>query len=478
MNVYNLLIVEDEKSTLDYVIKYLTEELSLYFHIYSADSGKSALEIMEKIKIDIVITDIMMPIMDGIELAEEIYKNYKDCIVIIMSGYDEFEYAQKAMRYAVREYFLKPIEFEELCERIMLFKDELDNRKTRETEEFRFAEELAEEREHFFISLLYSGNTNAQAELEKARALSLNFDLDNTPCDVILLKLEDYSDFIAKKWRYEQDMFKLALNNLVKKILENQNVFCTRSENGYFEYIIYHNEEKLDYDDLTSKISTIANISACLNEPVKSYANLSELLEDRKINTNVEEKTLLFVTCLKEKNYDEAKKILASAFNNKIIREKLKKIILEHEFSSEIKSIFEQDNPYEKYFEIFQNEDTASNGNNSIYTSIENAIKYINKNYKKNISREEVSKAVYLSPAHFTRCFKAYTGENFSDYLLQVRMENAIRLMKEKKYNVEKIAEMVGYNSSNYFYRVFKLYSGFSPKEYMIHVLGQSCNND
>ena len=106
--MYNLLIVEDEKYTRNRVVKYLTEELNGCFNVVSAEDGKEALELMKKTHFDIVVTDIMMQFVNGIELAEEIYKNFKDCIVMIMSGYEEFEYAQKAIQFNVRKYFLKP----------------------------------------------------------------------------------------------------------------------------------------------------------------------------------------------------------------------------------------------------------------------------------------------------------------------------------------------------------------------------------
>ena len=72
--MYNLLIVEDEKFTRDSVEEFLSEELGLYFNVYTAENGKKALEVMEKINIDVVITDIMMQAINGIELAEIIYQ--------------------------------------------------------------------------------------------------------------------------------------------------------------------------------------------------------------------------------------------------------------------------------------------------------------------------------------------------------------------------------------------------------------------
>ena len=444
VKMYNLLIVEDEKFTRDSVEEFLSEELGLYFNVYTAENGKRALEVMEKINIDVVITDIMMQAINGIELAEIIYQEYKDCIVIIMSGYEEFEYAYKAIKYNVRHYLLKPVDLTELLEKLILIKNEFDEKNKKN--EVNITADLSEERERFFVSLVYSGLTDTKKELEKAKKLSLPFDIENTPCDIILLKIEDYEHFLNTKWNYEKDSFTFAVSNLVSGFLKNQHVFCIHSEKGYFEYIVYRNDEEIDYHNLTKKISAIANVTVELVNEAESYQNIRELLKMRKEAPNPEERALIFISHFKEKNYDEAKRILISASENEKIWEKFKEALLEYGLPSEITDVTVWDDIYEKYIDSISENDNG-NGNENIFVSIENAKKYIQENYKRNISREEVAKAVYISPAYFTRNFKIYTGENFSDYLLKTRMKNAVRLMKEKKYKVEQIAEMVGYEN-------------------------------
>ena len=99
---------------------------------------------------------------------------------------------------------------------------------------------------------------------------------------------------------------------------------------------------------------------------------------------------------------------------------------------------------------------------------MELAKKYIEENYHKNISREDVAGAVFFSPVYFAKNFKAYTGMNYNDYLLKTRMEKAIELMKQNKYKIYEIAKKTGYENTKYFFRVFKLYTGYTPKDYII----------
>ena len=276
--MYNLLIVEDEKYTRDRVVKYLAEELIDCFNVISAEDGKIALELMKKTHFDIVVTDIMMQFMNGIVLVEEIHKNFKDCIVMIMSGYDEFEYAQKAIRFNVRRYFLKPFDLAELCEEIMLCKHELDKKKHNI---FNHNIKLSQDRADFLAYIIYSRIEDFDKELKKSKKLFFPFDLGNTPCEIILLKIEEYENFLTNKWYYGEEVFNLALNNLIAGFLKNQYIFCIRDENGYFEYIVFHDEEKYDYNALTAKISSIANISVKLCKEEK-FSNIRNVLSRTK----------------------------------------------------------------------------------------------------------------------------------------------------------------------------------------------------
>lgn len=97
---------------------------------------------------------------------------------------------------------------------------------------------------------------------------------------------------------------------------------------------------------------------------------------------------------------------------------------------------------------------------------IERAISYINQNFDKDISLKMVADYVYISGDYLGKLFKKNTGENFSNYLLSLRMQKAIELLKTGRYTVTEIGEMLGYKNTNYFIKVFKEYTGHTPKKY------------
>lgn len=111
---YQLLIVDDEVLIRKALSQYIDwESLNCVVHA-TASNGKEAIKIIEENKIDIVITDVKMPLIDGIELSRYICKNHPNITTVILSGYAEFEYAQSAIQYHVSQYLLKPISKEKI----------------------------------------------------------------------------------------------------------------------------------------------------------------------------------------------------------------------------------------------------------------------------------------------------------------------------------------------------------------------------
>ena len=124
--MYKLIIVDDEKNIREglvncYPWKTLGFEISASF-----SDGKSALDYIDRCCVDVVLSDIRMPRMNGLEFSKLLYQKHSSTIVVLLSGFAEFEYAQEALRYGVKEYILKPIKYDELLRIFEDIKDELD----------------------------------------------------------------------------------------------------------------------------------------------------------------------------------------------------------------------------------------------------------------------------------------------------------------------------------------------------------------
>jgi len=189
--MYKFLVVEDEQPVRETVVAIL-QELSEENSIYSAENGQEALRIIERIKPDAIITDIMMPMKNGIELVKELYKRKEKALVAILSGYDDFEYMQAALSYGVVDYILKPVKREELVRLYYKMLRRIKSRATLETELAEVYSRLDEIkpyiRQRCYLDLL--SNRLDEVAFENTRAF-LNLHMRNAPIRVIMIEIDE-----------------------------------------------------------------------------------------------------------------------------------------------------------------------------------------------------------------------------------------------------------------------------------------------
>ena len=181
MRTFTIILADDEKQILQGMLSSIPWTSLGYRVVATADNGKEALELAKQYHPDLLISDIKMPFMTGLELAQNIHENFMQIKVVLFSGWDEFEFARSAIRYGVSEYMLKPIDYPEMNKLLKRIHEELeaeyDARLDRERQKKIYQESLPLLRQRFFMQLLRSGkqmdNINQQME-----ALDVNL---NTP---------------------------------------------------------------------------------------------------------------------------------------------------------------------------------------------------------------------------------------------------------------------------------------------------------
>ncbi len=188
---YTVLLVDDDEEVREGIIRKIDWERCGFKIAGSAGNGSDALEIAENLQPDVVMTDVMMPFMDGLELGERITRMNPEVKLLVFSGADEFEYAQKALRLQAVEYILKPVDADELRATLAKIKETLDT-------EYEARRNLATLREHYIDSIpvireqtmvaLVEGRVDLE-QLEKKSGIA-QIDLDAWGYTVGLLELE------------------------------------------------------------------------------------------------------------------------------------------------------------------------------------------------------------------------------------------------------------------------------------------------
>lgn len=500
-----VLIVDDEflvrlglKTTIDWT-KYG------YSIVGEASNGKEALEMFDKVNPDVVITDIKMPIMDGLELIQEISKK-KKVQVAILTNYDDFNYARKAIEVGSTQYILKSeINAETLIKLLKNFKQEevpsafIYEKSKLEQEEI-YLEELignlniGEPRGEIFNNGLYvalngycetSGLAGSTVDMmEKAlRALvEANF------LEVVMVT-KHYED---KFYIYVLESVANMGSKKMQKVLEQCRLLIRNGEHYFnvnFRIGVSLEGERNELIRLIKEAEKARRNCFFAKDHIVFYSVSMD--KNKVLAPQVSYlRTMSFIDCKKEK---ELKQYIGEIFNQLRLSkdyEAVKSTFID--FLAIAKSICEKNalskvpglNPSkfnyttleampfienaEQYIEdIYETLCNVQNSTESTYSyTIKQCMKYIKEHYQNNITLEDVARAVEISGSYLSLLFKQETGINFSTYLSNYRIKEAQKLLATTQFKIYEIAEHVGFASPYYFSKIFKETTQMTCKEY------------
>ena len=523
--MHKLIIVDDEKIIRDGLTSFVNWKALGFEVVGTFSDGKDALEYINTKEVDVVFTDIKMSKVNGLELAEYIYKNKINIKVVLLSGIKEFKYAQKAIAFGVNEYITKPLDFSLIRDIFTNIKEDLDKKKLiqekKELYEKNYQEILPLFIEHFFEDLLLGVITSENNM--KERMDILNLEIYKKSCfSLSCIEIEKLSDYVDQTWKYGFDSFKRALDTLLsKKVGKIQSYAIIRSIDTIF--LLTYSDEKEEFMQLT--IDYLKGIQKSLRENFKLEMKYEVIKETESLlafsgyykeKTNNEKKHLkvgegLSETDLVYKQLEELEGIILSYINsseNEAIvillkdyielldvlsdEDKKNRIINFYVYvTSQVSKMGIDLTSYKKkkidYSELLYTNDQKGllewcEKNFIVIMNILNPYKqdtkqyyinearsYINTHYGEDLSLSQLADFVHLSPAYFSQIFKEEMSINFTEYLLETRMRKAITLLMDKDKKVFEISEQVGYKSSKYFAKLFKKYTGYTPTEFQLY---------
>ncbi len=512
--MYKVFIVDDEYRIKER-LQNLTDWASTPFVFCGeASDGEMALSQINELKPDIVITDIQMPFMDGLELSSILRSTMPWIQIIIISGYDEFEYAKNALKIGVTDYLLKPIKFEELNrvleKAIKKINDEKEKSRKLLQMEDRLNSIKSLQKDFLFESLI-SGKFDKREIIEQYREYGIDLiskyyividvkincktGIDNievkTFCKVALEKIAN----ILLYYKTPDRMIVVLRSNDEQELIEQAFLLS-----GTIRHSINEIEQHKTIIGIGNAVSRLSDISRSYMDANKARSFINDMNLDQILYIKDVEKMLSDKAYYTEKNRldvlsrleaEEVDGFLFDMFDDDKYEERMHryhticnivfqcnhivsslggdaKDILQDISEEDIVNMvgLERDNLVQDLKRIiiktieYRKESSVSKYSEVIWR----AKNYIFDHYSNSgLSLNEVAKHVCLSPNHFSMVFSNETQTTFIEFLTKTRIENAKKLLLDTDLKLSIIANHVGYNEPQYFSYIFKKYTKQTP---------------
>jgi two-component system, response regulator YesN len=506
--MYKVLLVDDEPMIREGLRTIIDWEACGFAVAGDAANGRDALAKHEQLAPDLIVIDIRMPVMDGLQAIKEIRKLDSKCHFLILSGYADFSYAKQAISQGVNSYILKPIDEDELTEELSRIRGLLDK-----------------------ASELYKENAQDTAiRLESAiQALLLGIDQDGAVLEhelkplpggqrnlyqIVLIELDSQggrdpgrSSRIKKRWMeaFEREGLGAVFSmepyvGLLLKADVGQPVFRKELTRKLLEYAA----EPIQFtaaagkavravEGLPKSFAGAAKLLQCSFHlsgqlvHTEQTVPLAELAEGRQPNLEAMADQLYYAMDVGSKTlvdkvlreageqvigFDASEAYIKRSYAH-MLTYALNKLCVAHPEASItnamplISEIYDQPRFQDmiRLIRIRLDDLVECLCNASNEPVMKQVIDFIQRNYKENLKLETLAELFMYNSGYLGKLFKQHTGETFNTYLDKVRIRRAIELLGEGK-RVRHVSELVGYANVDYFHSKFKKYVGVSPSSF------------
>lgn len=520
--LYKAFLVEDEIDTREGIRDNVNWQSTGFTLCGEAPDGEIALPLIEQTRPDVLITDIKMPFMDGLQLCKLVKQRLSGVRIIILSGHDEFHYAQEAVKLGVTEYLLKPIGVKDLHQALEKVAGQIhaeQEEKAHLEKMTQHAEENKVARQEKLLLDIITGKISATEAIEQSHQTGL--DIVATCFQVIALKIEAF----AGKETFDYDAFEQTKAIILHSVANHPDVFLLRK--NVEERILLlkgHSPAQLKREsafliDLLKRevaAETRCTLQIGVGSPQQRLGDiplsLAEALAQLHNQTkksphtefNATDKTeLLQLDKTRLENYlkfgaqadfdrffdDYIRPLSTNAFNSYLSKNYifidmvLNTAKFVHQLGGNIDQVLPEVHTVETMLMNINTLEQIRNEARKIFSRalafrdrqagnpyaalIDQAKNYILAHYANpDLSLNDVAEHVNLSPSHFSTIFSRETKNTFKDYLSALRIDKAKELLKTTPLKSFEVAVLVGYNDPHYFSTVFKKNTGYSPSRY------------
>lgn len=521
MEKKKVLIVDDEYFIGKLIYKLIAWEEKNLECVSILDNGEDAIDYIKKNTPDIVITDIRMPGVSGLDLIRETRDTSNKIQYIIISGYREFEYAREAMKYGIDHYVLKPINKDDLSEAlddVIKILGEIENKEAREK---RLIETVENSKKIIKSSILkdiienndYDNSIFLNKDSRLFRAINIKLDYEN----------------IDQVYKRQDSITVSKVVDIVNKILEvnvGEVIGCNKEFMNIFFLFNYSIEDAKSIGSILN--TTLSKINEYLigferYRATIGVGNEKSELNDIKISINEARYTIekrlsiginrvIYFEDINKENLSDKYADMMNEYNDELKKgmesfdiEKIKYILADifrkisdgqnedmvYQIYDRIYGLFKEysdEKIEEEYRDILSLLNSCCNlsdckkvilkyvldcleyikskSEGQVLKPVRTMISYIKDNYREKITIEDMAEIVDLNPIYLGSLFKKEIGLNFSSYLIKVRIDAAKSLLIETNYTIAAIGSEVGYKDTRYFSQLFEKTVGIKPALY------------
>lgn len=467
---YSVVLIDDEPFNIQGFSKYVHWSDLGFNLINTFFDSRDALEYLSKYPVDLVITDIDMPFINGFEIIGKIKQLYPLTEAVVLTAYSEFEFVKTAMEHQCLSYILKTISIDEFENKLLYIKRRLDDLyQTRA-----MAKELTELK-YYLKEKIIDNITNGVYNEETNIAAQLPFKLNihDDKCKAYMFKIKNYDKVHISKYDSE-NAYNITYNLLELDGIENVEYFVSINDeitililydNNFPDFICDNHFKSILGDDVF-----ISNVKKF--EDIRSLFKYFSVTQNEYILNNLISDFRSFIM---EKNFEYAEKKLNDIFD----------ICEKHEISDYI-TIFKYmfnlvDNSYNKILDNIENLNQFKEMCTLLFDSyikspsqqikdneilIAKIIDYIKTNINKELTLKDIASKFFINYEYLSRLFKKQTGLNYKDYVLTLKMNYACELLLQSTLAINAIANAIGFKDARYFSSTFKKYKGCYPSEY------------
>lgn len=502
-----IIVADDEFFARKALVKRI-EELTIEIEFCKeAENGREVLELLEEERADLVVTDIRMPDMDGLEVARQLWEKFPETSVIIESGYADFDYAATAIRYGVKDYLTKPVKKEELEKAVKRVEEE--QKKLRQKIEKQLAirrgefmdfshilenEVTAEEilgnlfqktaADSWYLATVQS--RKQQLDKEKIQNILEIFRGEDIRAGyfcpkqefILVLKADGGKEFpeiffrkkLVSCWNKTGVELQVGISQCHEKTENSvkegasayrEAVYAINQRLLQPEQQIYRYEAEVNVVQLFSQAEEI-ELERCLTENrTEDAINMARKLFQQCENREEISIYSLFTSLIQIMNVINKVYTIRKGQESE---ETDKSSYLLFNFKTDLYAFHSMEELQRYIFDLISDMSEEEGQKASI---IEDLLKYLEWNYQHDITVNELAAHKYfVNPSYLSRLFKAETGKTFSKYLTELRMQKAAELLKESGLKISDVALCVGYNDVSYFIQTFKKYYLMTPEQY------------